>query len=271
MINRGGLNNATPGDVGWAEVIVDHLREREKLLRLKPPNLVRSALFTLRCWPNDLNALQVLAALESAQHTVYADFGMPMGSTEVIVWRTQTEFQRYTAMFTAQGNSEFVAALTLTKLISTQEGPLVLGEEVNVFTDPRASTFSTLAHEYGHVAVRQLSRGRTVPVWLNEGIATAVEGGYDGYLPRVRKAATARRLLAWPDIAQWNVDGERAFLAYSQANSMIDYIVAKSGREAILEILRQIGRDVPPEAAFRNVLKISQSDLWSRWAREGIR
>lgn len=271
MVNRGGLNAATPGDVGWAEVIVDHLREREKLLRLKPPNIVRSALFTLRCYPNDLNALQVLAALESAQHTVYADFGIPMGSTEVIVWRTQSEFQRYTSMFTAQGNSEFVAALTLTKLISTQDGPLVLGEEVNVFTDPRANTFSTLAHEYGHVAVRQLSRGRVVPVWFNEGIATAVEGGYDGYLPRVRKAATARRLLLWPDIAQWNVDGERAFLAYSQANSVVDYMIARWGRDAVLEVLRQIGRDVASESAFRNVLKISQSDLWSQWAREGIR
>jgi hypothetical protein len=259
--------------VGWADVLVEHLREREKLrqLRMKPPNIVRSALFTVRCWPNDVETLKVLAALESAQHTVYADFGIPMGSTEVIVWRTQTEFQRYTSMFSPQGASEFVAALTLTKLIATQDGPLVLGEEVNVFTDPRASMFSTIAHEYGHVAVRQLSKGRMVPVWFNEGIATAVEGGYDGYLARVRKAATARRLLNWPEIVQWNVDGERAFLAYSQANSVIDFIVATWGREAVLEILRQIGRDIPPDAAFRNVLRISQADLWNRWAREGIK
>ena len=56
---------------------------------------------------------ETLAALEAAQHTVYADFGIPMGSTEVVVWRTQSEFQRYTSMFSSQGASEFVAALTL--------------------------------------------------------------------------------------------------------------------------------------------------------------
>ena len=58
---------------------------------------------------------------------------------------------------------------------------------------------------------------------------------------------------------------KRAFLAYSQANSIVDYIVAKWGKNAVLEILRQIGRDVPPETAFRSVLGIGQQDLWNSW------
>jgi hypothetical protein len=270
MANQ-GVRSADPNENGWAGVIYEHLKERERLRGMKPPSIVRSALFTVRCTPNDAEAIKVLAALEAAQHTVYGDFGIPMGNTEVIVWPAQSQFQRYTSMFTPEGAKEFVAALTLTKLISTQEGPLVLGEEVNVFTDPRANIFSTLAHEYGHVAVRQLSRGRQVPVWLNEGIATAVEGGYDGYLPRVRKYAQARRLLTWPELYEWNVDGERAFLAYSQANSMIDFIVEKWGRDAVLQILKLIGQDVPPENAIRQITQMSSADLWARWAREGIR
>lgn len=271
MIKRGQPVGSNPNEVAWARVLYDHLQERSRLAPLKPPNIVRSALFTVRCWPNDLNTLPMLAALESAQHTVYADFGIPMGSTEVVLWRAQGEFQKYTSRFSDEPTSEFVAALTLTKLIATQSGPLVLGEEVNAFIDPRADLFGTVSHEYGHVAVRQLSRGRLVPVWFNEGVASAVEGGYDGYLPRVKAADDAGTLLPMRELQDWNVDGERAFLAYSQANSIIDYVVARWGKNAVLEILRQIGRDVPPETAMRSILGLSSQGLWKEWAREGIK
>ena len=258
-------------DAAWVQLLGEHLAERERMSRLKPPSIVRSQLFTVRVYAGDPNAVPLLAALEEAQHTVYADFGIPMGNTEVLLWRNQREFAGYTTQFSDQGGNEFVAALTLTKLVSTRNGPVVLGEEINAFTDDPQALFSTVAHEYGHVAVRQLSRARLVPVWFNEGIATSVEGGYDGYIKRVRLAANNNTLLSMNELSEWNVDGERAFLAYSQANSIVDYIVAKWGKNAVLEILRQIGRDAPPDVAFRNVLGLSQRDLYNRWAREGIR
>jgi len=46
-------------------------------------------------------------------------------------------FARYTTQFSAQGGSEFVAALTLTKLVSTQDGPTGVGEEINTFAANR--------------------------------------------------------------------------------------------------------------------------------------
>ena len=268
---EGAMRDVSSSDQQWIQVLFEHLIERRELSAIKPPITIRAPLFTLRCWPNNLSAVQVLASLEAAQHTVYADFGIPMSSTEVLLWRNQPEFQRYVTRFSQQGNSEFVAALTLTKLIATREGPVVLGEEVNVFTDQRTAVFSTVAHEYGHVATRQLSLGRDVPTWFNEGVATSVEGGYEGYLERVRTAARARALISMDEMLQWNVDGERAFLAYSQANSIIDYIVAGWGKEAVLNILRQIGEDQDPDAVFQNVLGISQQELWRRWVREGIK
>ena len=264
------ISPARGDDAAWAQLLSEHLSERDRMSRIKPPNIVRSELFTVRLYPNDPNAVTLLAALEEAQHTVYADFGVPMGNTEVLLWRNQNEFARYTTQFSDQGGSEFVAALTLTKLVSTRNGPVVLGEEINSFTDNPGALFGTIAHEYGHVAVRNLSRARQVPVWFNEGIATAVEGGYDGYISRVRRAANNNTLLGMDEMIGWNVDGERAFLAYSQANSIVDYIVAKWGKNAVLEILRQIGRDLPPETAFRSVLGVGQRELWNRWAREGI-
>ncbi len=270
LMKRGAVRRQ---DADWVQLLVEHGRERSRLARVKPSNILRSALFTVRVWPGDKTAIPLLAALEEAQHTVYAGFGIPMGNSEVILWRNQGEFARYTTQFSAQGGSEFVAALTLTKLVSTGLGPLVLGEEINTFTDPRdtKAIFSTVAHEYGHVAVRQLAKGRLVPVWFNEGIATSVEGGYEGYIARVRRAARAGTLLSMREMTAWNVDGERAFLAYSQANSIVDFMVQEWGKKAVLEILRQIGRDVPPETAFRAVTGLGQNQIWNRWSQEGIR
>jgi hypothetical protein len=265
----------SPSDQAWMKLLFDHLRERARLTKQKPTSILRSILFTVRCWPDDPDAITLLASLEEAQHTVYADFGIPMGNTEVLLWHNQSEFARYTTQFTAQGGNEFVAALTLTKLVTTRNGPLVLGEEVNTFSDvtDTGPLFGTLAHEYGHVAVRQLSNGRLVPVWFNEGIATRCEGGYEGYISRIKRAANAGTLLSMDELRDWDVDGERAFLAYSQANSIVDFIVETPGwgKDAVLEILRQIGRDVSPDQAFQNVLGLSQTQLWNRWAREGIK
>lgn len=265
------MQNASEDDRAWIKLLSDQLQERTRQAHLKPPNVIRSTLFTVRCWPNDISAARLLAGLEAAQHTIYADFGIPMSNTEVVLWRSQSEFQKYTGGMTGRETSEFVTALTMTQLVNTDKGPQVLGEEINFFADPRANTMSTIAHEYGHVAVRQLSHGRLVPDWLNEGIATAVEGGYEDYLQRVRDAARRGRLLSMRELQEWNVDGERAFLAYSQANSMIDFIKERWGGDKLLEILRVIGRDTPPDEAVRRVLKVTPPQLWNMWSAEGIK
>jgi hypothetical protein len=88
---------------------------------------------------------------------------------------------------------------------------------------------------------------------------------------RVRDAARRGRLLSMRELQQWNVDGERAFLAYSQANSMIDFIKERWGGDKLLEILRVIGRDTPPDEAVRRVLKVTPPQLWNMWSAEGIK
>jgi len=69
---------------------------------------------------------------------------------------------------------------------------------------------------------------------------------------------------------QWQVDGERAFLAYSQANSMVDYIVNHWGGNALLQILRLIGNDMPPDEAFTATLQLNQHQLWQQWRQNGV-
>ena len=265
------LETTTEVDRAWFGVLRDQLKARLALSASKPPNTVRSDLFTVRCSLNDPNAPQLLAGLEAAQYQIYSSFGVPMGNTEVILWSSQSQFQGYTSRQAGRDTSEFVTALTITQLVNADVGPVVLGEEINFFADPRADSLSTIAHEYGHIAVRALAKGRPVPDWLNEGIATYTEGGYENYLRRVRTAKQSGKLLSMRELQTWNVDGARAFLAYSQANSMIDFIVARWGNDAVLEILRQIGRDIAPEVALRQVLRVTPDGFYALWLKNGIR
>ena len=263
------VSTAKAPERAWLNVLRDQIRMRLDLAPQKPNNIIRSDLFTVRCTLNDPNIVQLLAGLEAAQYTIYSRFGVPMGNTEVIMWGSQSLFQNYTTRQAGRNTSEFVTALTLTQLVNADVGPVVLGEEINFFTDPRAGSISTIAHEYGHIAVRTLARGREVPDWFNEGVATYVEGGYENYQARLRNARQCDMLLPMRELQAWNVDGERAFLAYSQANSMIDYIVAQKvwGGDAVLEILRQIGADVPPNDAIKKVLRVSPQSFYNMWVQ----
>lgn len=265
------LQTTTDVDRAWFGVLRDQLKARLALAASKPPNTVRSDLFTVRCSLNDPNAPQLLAGLEAAQYKIYSSFGVPMGNTEVILWSSQSQFQGYTTRQAGRDTSEFVTALTITQLVNADVGPVVLGEEINFFADPRADSISTIAHEYGHIAVRALAKGRQVPDWLNEGIATYTEGGYENYLRRVRAAKQSGKLLSMRELQAWNVDGDRAFLAYSQANSMIDFIVAHWGNDAVLEILRQVGRDITPDVALRQVLHVTPDGFYALWLQNGIK
>lgn len=273
-LESGSRQKVSDSDRMWINLLEEQLQNRRRIASKKPVNIIRSTLFTVRTNPNDLSATRLLAGLEAAQHTIYADFGIPMSNTEVVLWSNQRDFQRHTGQVSGTDTSEFVTALTLTQLVKTESGPEVLGEEINFYTDPRADSLPTIAHEYGHVAVRHLCRGREVPDWINEGVATVVEGGYEDYLPRVREAARKNRLLSMRELQAWQIDsadGERAFLAYSQANSLIDYIKARWGRAALLDLLRQIGQDRAPDDAVKIVLGETSEQLWSDWRREGIR
>lgn len=258
-------------DRAWFDVLVRQLKARLAQSATKPSNLVRSDLFTVRCALNDPNAPQLLAGLEAAQFKIYAGFGVPMANTEVVLWSSQSQFQAYTSRESERNTSEFVTALTITKLVNADVGPVVLSEEINFFADPRADSISTIAHEYGHIAVRALAKGRQVSDWLNEGVATYTEGGYDNYLRRVRNAKSARKLLSMRDLQAWNVDGERAFLAYSQANSMVDFLVARWGKNALLDVLTQIGKDIAPDVALRQTVGVSPEGFYALWLQNGIK
>jgi hypothetical protein len=52
---------------------------------------------------------------------------------------------------------------------------------------------------------------------------------------------------------------------------MVDFVKERWGGDALLQILRVIGQDTPPEDAVRRVLKVTPQQLWNMWSAEGIK
>jgi tetratricopeptide (TPR) repeat protein len=258
---------ALANNADLTQVLLEHLLERTQFALYKPPQIIRSPLFTVRFHPGEDRIFEVMAALERAQHIVYTSFEIPMSGTEVLLLRSQNAFQDYVNHFSEQPSSEFAQAVTISRSISGPSGLMPLSEEMITFASEGMDYFANLAHEYGHVAVRRFTSGsKRVPTWLSEGIACLVQGGYPDYRQRCQQAAEAGQLLPMETLLMWNVDGEQAFLAYSQANAIVEFIIAQRGKKALLQILDDLRRGVSTDQAFVRTLNLTQGQLFQRWA-----
>ena len=113
----------------------------------------------------------------------------------------------------------------------------------------------TLRHEYGHVLVNQLSRGRA-PVWLNEGVAIWCEEERDGD----REDWAYRTLAGQVLFPLRELEGsftrlppERVHVAYAQSYLAVRALVDRSGGRSMRELLAALGEGKSLDEAFRDV------------------
>lgn len=106
-----------------------------------------------------------------------------------------------------------------------------------------------MAHEFTHALVRTLA-ARGVPTWLNEGLAAALErDSIDWAEARVHRAGglmALDRLRA--SFGQFGAD--QAELAYSTSAIAVRRLLDDGGGVAMSNLLRDLGRGEPFEAAF---------------------
>jgi len=110
----------------------------------------------------------------------------------------------------------------------------------------------TLRHEYGHVLVHQLTRGR-VPVWMNEGVAIWAEEGRDG-----DRAAWASETIAGRELFRLadlggsftGLPAPRVPTAYAQSYLAVRALVDRHGPRRLRDLLERLGAGEPFDAAF---------------------
>ncbi len=107
-----------------------------------------------------------------------------------------------------------------------------------------------LIHEYVHALVAQLG-GRTVPQWVNEGLATALEpGGLD------RSRDVLSRVSSRPSLKDLHggfrgFTGDNVGIAYATSAVAVDRMMdLRGGASGLVILLQDLGRGVPFETAF---------------------
>ncbi len=113
----------------------------------------------------------------------------------------------------------------------------------------------TLRHEYGHVLVNQLSRGRA-PVWLNEGVAIWCEEERDGDREDWAYQTLSGRILFSLRSLEGSftqLPADRVHIAYAQSYLAVRSLVARSSGRRMRELLTALGDGKSLDEAFRTV------------------
>lgn len=133
------------------------------------------------------------------------------------------------------------------------------GEKSSIVLFPdRVSTYpdnnlrTLVHHEVAHVLVARAARGRPVPRWFNEGLATVAAREW-GLEDRARYATAVvgrgPRTTAELDAA-FAAGGRRVVRAYALSGAMIRWLRLEYGEFVTVRILEMLGRDIEFSEAF---------------------
>jgi tetratricopeptide (TPR) repeat protein len=117
-----------------------------------------------------------------------------------------------------------------------------------------------LTHEFVHAVVATVG-GPTVPVWLNEGLATALEPGGAAQSDAVLAAVSVRPPLQQLHGSFSRLDAAQARLAYAYSTYAVRRIIQLRGANAVVGLLRDLRSGVDFNSAFGKRVEIRYEDF----------
>ena len=117
-----------------------------------------------------------------------------------------------------------------------------------------------LGHEYVHALVATLG-GRTVPVWLNEGLATVLEP--DGLEWANQLLAREPRRLPFTrlDANFATLTPEQSAIAYAQSAVAVKTLLDMRGPSSLVQLLQALGRGTEFQIAFQQAMFMRYDDF----------
>jgi tetratricopeptide (TPR) repeat protein len=124
-----------------------------------------------------------------------------------------------------------------------------------------------LSHEFVHAVVATIG-GRTVPAWVNEGLATALEpAGVDDADAAVARSA-ARPGLSQLHQSFVGFSRDDAEIAYASATQAVRRLIDQHGAAAVVALLKDLSRGAPFGSAFHQRMAMRYEDFAALMARE---
>jgi tetratricopeptide (TPR) repeat protein len=117
-----------------------------------------------------------------------------------------------------------------------------------------------LAHEFSHALIRSLAT-RGLPTWLNEGLASVLEGEDLGWADKTMSAVAKPPSLRVLSTAFSRLSGRDAQIAYAASARAAKRLLDEAGGPAVASLLRDLGEGVEFEAAFLHRIQKSLADF----------
>ncbi len=131
----------------------------------------------------------------------------------------------------------------------------------------------SIAHELAHLYVYEATgEGHdSVPLWLDEGIASMVEGaaGNPNYATRLAEAVSSGETFDLADLCYTLPAGaDDALLAYAQSTAFVNFLQREYGDQALPRIIAAIADGADCQAAPLRVLGKSLAELNEEWLEQ---
>ncbi len=117
-----------------------------------------------------------------------------------------------------------------------------------------------LVHEFVHALVAQVG-GRSVPFWINEGLATAQEPGGKEWAASMRHDVNGHPALDQLHGSFSKLDPSEVTMAYAQSALAVQRLLDMRGAAAVITLLRDLRMGVRFEAAFHQRLAMRYDDF----------
>jgi tetratricopeptide (TPR) repeat protein len=126
-----------------------------------------------------------------------------------------------------------------------------------------------LSHEFVHALVSQLG-GRTVPAWINEGLATVLEPAGSGDVEAALARTGERRTLSQLPDSFVGLSQHDAELAYASSARAVRRLIERRGIDALVALLEDLGQGAPFSRAFRQRLAMRYEDFSASVVRDSF-
>jgi len=126
-----------------------------------------------------------------------------------------------------------------------------------------------IPHELTHQVIDQivLNPYNDLPTWLDEGLASYIEGEMAADMKTYLKAGLANNTLISVRslCSPFSANRTEAALSYGQSYSLVEYLITAYGQNKMLELLNTFKNDSEYDAAFAKVYGIDMDGLDSLW------
>jgi hypothetical protein len=208
--------------------------------------------------PNEAVNQALWQAANKALERLENDVGpRPVGLVKIYNYPT-TQDLRDAVVYTRDWTGGMALSAYETILLGVNQHNLEWGERV-------------IAHELAHIVIHQLTFNclGDLPRWLNEGLATYIEGDLDDYLQAsLDQAVTDDALLSLRSLgSSFPTSSKRADLAYAQSRQVVGYLIEIYGSEKMAALLQAFKVGNTYDQALQQVYGLDTQGLDNEWRR----